>query len=105
MTLEAIEAFKWPIQGIGRRLKTNFSQIGALSKFRKALTEIVAFGVNVVAVDPQDVIEAADFRCQFGLLSGDALIVSIMRKHSIVNIASHDGDFDRVPGLVRFAPI
>jgi len=37
-------------------------------------------------------------------LSGDALVVAVMREHGLVNLASNDADFDRVPGLTRFAP-
>jgi predicted nucleic acid-binding protein len=38
------------------------------------------------------------------ILSGDALIVAVMREHGLANLASHDADFDRVPGLARYAP-
>ncbi len=41
---------------------------------------------------------------QFGLLTNDALLVAIMQDHGLTNLASHDGDFDRVPGIMRYAP-
>jgi len=41
---------------------------------------------------------------QFGLLSGDALVVAVMRAHGLSHLASHDADFDRVPGITRYAP-
>ena len=47
---------------------------------------------------------AAAISQQFGLLSGDALIVVVMREHGLVHLASHGADFDRVPGLTRYAP-
>ena len=37
-------------------------------------------------------------------LSGDALVVAIMQAYRITQLASHDADFDRVTGLMRFAP-
>jgi predicted nucleic acid-binding protein len=37
-------------------------------------------------------------------LSGDALIVAFMRHHGLTHLASHDADFDRVPGLTRYSP-
>ena len=40
-----------------------------------------------------------------GLLSGDALIVEMMQSRGLVNLVSADDDFDRLPGLVRYAPI
>jgi predicted nucleic acid-binding protein len=42
---------------------------------------------------------------QYELLSGDALIVAVMQVHGLTNLASNDTDFDRVPGLTRFAPV
>jgi len=41
---------------------------------------------------------------QFGLLSGDALIVAVMQQQGLTILASNDGDFDRVSGITRFAP-
>lgn len=42
---------------------------------------------------------------QYGLLSGDAMIVAIMQDYGLTNLASHDDDFDRVPWLARYAPV
>jgi predicted nucleic acid-binding protein len=38
------------------------------------------------------------------LLSNDALIVAVMRAQGLTNVASHDADFDRVPGITRYGP-
>jgi len=42
---------------------------------------------------------------QTGLLINDALIVPVMRAHRLSKLVSHDADFDRVPGLTRYAPV
>jgi predicted nucleic acid-binding protein len=42
---------------------------------------------------------------QHGLFANDALIVAVMQQHGLTNMASNDADFDRVPGLIRFAPL
>jgi predicted nucleic acid-binding protein len=42
---------------------------------------------------------------QHGLLSIDALVVALMGEMGLSQLASHDADFDRVPGIVRFAPL
>lgn len=41
---------------------------------------------------------------QYELLTGDALIVAIMQLQGLTNLASSDADFDRVPGITRYAP-
>lgn len=37
--------------------------------------------------------------------SGDALVVAAMQSEGLSQLASHDADFDRVPGVVRYAPV
>jgi predicted nucleic acid-binding protein len=49
--------------------------------------------------------QAADLSIQHGLLTNDALIVVVMRDHGLSHLASLDADFDRVPGIARYAPI
>jgi predicted nucleic acid-binding protein len=39
------------------------------------------------------------------LLINDALIVAVMTVNGLSRLASHDTDFDRVPGLTRYAPV
>ena len=48
---------------------------------------------------------AADVSQQTGLLSNDALLIAVMQTNGLTNLASHDSDFDRVPGLTRYAPV
>ncbi|MGH7170092.1 MAG: PIN domain-containing protein [Gemmataceae bacterium] len=38
------------------------------------------------------------------MLHNDALIVAVMQANGLTNLASEDDDFDRVPGLTRYAP-
>ena len=42
---------------------------------------------------------------QCGLLTNDALIAAVMRAGGLTRIASHDTDFDRVPGITRYGPV
>jgi predicted nucleic acid-binding protein len=40
-----------------------------------------------------------------GLLGNDAMIVAVMQANGLTKLASNDADFDRVPGLTRYAPV
>lgn len=42
---------------------------------------------------------------QWGLLTNDAICVALLQAHGLSKIASSDSDFDRVPGLTRYAPV
>jgi predicted nucleic acid-binding protein len=48
---------------------------------------------------------ALDISRQTGLLCGDALVAVVMQDQGLVHLASKDSDFDRVPGLTRYAPV
>ena len=37
--------------------------------------------------------------------TNDALVITVMQYHGLTPLASHDADFDRVPGLTRYGPV
>ncbi|MGC1719497.1 MAG: PIN domain-containing protein, partial [Isosphaeraceae bacterium] len=80
-------------------------EIVKLQRFRQALDEIIGIGVQVIPITQQHVLLAADLSLQHSLLSGDALIAAVMHYHRLTSLASNDSDFERVPGIVRYAPI
>lgn len=104
VTLEAMDRFGWPAAGIARSLLRHPDKLRELTRFRQAVEEIRGFGIEVLPLTMRLVSAAAAVSQQLGLLSGDALIVAAMHEHGLTHLASHDADFDRVPGLVRYAP-
>jgi predicted nucleic acid-binding protein len=105
MTLEAMAKFGWPQTGIARRLRRHPADVQSLVGFRQAVDEVPQLGIQIAPISQQLVSEAADISQQTGLLGGDALLVAVMRSHGLTHLASHDADFDRVPGITRYAPV
>jgi predicted nucleic acid-binding protein len=105
MTIEASSLHNWPPAGIVSRLKQNPAIVQNLTNFRQAVDQIPLYGVQVLGIPTGLVATAAAISQQTGLLSNDALIVAVMRAHGLTNLASNDTDFDRVPGLARYAPL
>jgi predicted nucleic acid-binding protein len=105
MTLEAIDRYGWPYAGIAQRLRKHPSEVQALVRFRQAIDEVPRFGIQVLAVPPALIQVATERSQQYGLLHNDALIVAVMQANGLTNLASEDADFDRVPGLTRYAPV
>jgi predicted nucleic acid-binding protein len=103
MTLEACQMFGWPYSGIGQRLRRHPLEIQKLHGFRKALDEILAIGVQILPVSAEHVLLAGDLSRTYGILSGDALILAVMRSHGVTSLASSDADFDRVSEIIRYA--
>jgi predicted nucleic acid-binding protein len=104
MTIEASILFNWPFAGIAHRLRNHPAEIQKLSRFRQGVQEIPNYNVQVLTISPVLVDAAAAISQQHGLLSNDARIVALMREQGLVNLASHDADFDRVTGLTRLSP-
>jgi predicted nucleic acid-binding protein len=105
MTLEAIARFGWPQAGIARRLRRHPAEVQQLQKYRQAFDEVPRLGIDVLAVSPHLLAVAGAVSQQTGLLTDDALIVAIMQDEAISHIASHDSDFDSVPGITRYSPV
>jgi len=104
MTVEAMAQFNWPAKGIAARLRNNPAEVQKLTRFRQAVQEISQLGIRVLPIDLPLVEAAAALSQQYGLLTGDALIVAVMQAHALNHLASIDPDFDRVPGITRYAP-
>lgn len=103
MILEAKLLFGWPSKVVDR-LKQRPDALLQLTRFRTAVEDVLRSRIGVLAIEPQRLADSAEVSQQFGLLGNDALSVAMMQSHGLSNLASHDSDFDRVPGLARYAP-
>ncbi len=105
MTLEAASLFSRPMTGMANWLKQHPAEILQLTGHRLAVDDISLIGIVVLPITGSLVSLAADVSRQYGLLTNDALVISVMRQQGLTLLASHDADFDRVPGLTRYAPV
>jgi predicted nucleic acid-binding protein len=103
MTLEASALFGWTSKVV-QRLKQQPVNIQKLTHFRQAIESVPQLRIQVLTIPPDLIVAAAALSQQFGLLSNDALIVAVMQANGLSKLASSDSDFDRVPGLTRYAP-
>jgi predicted nucleic acid-binding protein len=104
MTVEANRALGWSIPGIGNRLRTNPHEVRKLSLFRRAVEQIAQSRLQFLTVTPTTLVAAVALCQQVGLLTNDALTVAVMQAYGLNKVASADTDFDRVPGITRYAP-
>jgi predicted nucleic acid-binding protein len=86
-------------------LRKQHAEIPKLALYQQALVKLDQIGLQVFPLSAPLVLAAANFSQQFELLTGDALIVAVMRQHGLTSLASGDVDFDHVPGLMRYAPV
>ncbi len=104
MTLEAHHAPGWPLAGIGNHLRTHPGEVRKLSRFRSAVEKLVQSNLRILMITPALLVAGVALSQQLGLLTNDGLIVAVMQAHGLNKIASHDADFDRVPGVTRYGP-
>jgi predicted nucleic acid-binding protein len=76
-----------------------------LTAFRQAIDRILHSSLQVLTIPSAMLGTAAALSQQIGLLTNDALIVAVMQAHGLSKLASNDTDFDRVPGITRYAPL
>jgi predicted nucleic acid-binding protein len=104
MTLEAMALLGWPYAGIAARLRKHPNEIARLSIYHQAITRIPLLGFQVLPVT-FPLVETATLLGRHHLMMGDALIVAAMQANGLSHLASNDADFDRAPGITRYAPI
>lgn len=105
MVLEASTRFGWPLTGMANRLRRHPAEVQQLTLFRRAIERIAQSRIQVLATLLAALVDATSISQQLGLLTNDALIVALMQANGLKRLASHDADFDRVPGLMRYAPL
>jgi predicted nucleic acid-binding protein len=105
MTIQASTAFGWPFAGIGNRLRNHPAQVQMLTAFQQAIVQVLQSRFQALTIPPASLATAAALCRQLGLLTNDGLIVALMQAHGLTKVASSDADFDRVPGLTRYAPV
>jgi predicted nucleic acid-binding protein len=103
MTFEAATAFGWSSKVV-QRLRKNPSAVKQLQKFCQSIVEVPQLGIRILTIPDSLVERSARLSMKTGLLSNDALIAAVMEQHGLTHLASNDDDFDRVPGISRYAP-
>jgi predicted nucleic acid-binding protein len=104
MTTEASSLFGWSFAEIGNRLRMNPTEVCKLHVFRRAVEDVLQSKMQILTIAPNLLLTAVALCQQLGLLTNDGLIVAVMQAHGLTRLASNDTDFDRVPGLTRYAP-
>lgn len=105
MTIEAKARHRWSSGKLLHHLKKSPHIVQTLTNSEASVASIVASLVQIFPVDASLVVAATAVSRQTGLLTNDALTVALLQAHGLIKLASNDPDFDRVPGLTRYAPL
>jgi predicted nucleic acid-binding protein len=105
MVIEAGALPGWAGGKVLNRLKQQPDAVKQLTLFQSAVESVLQSNLQVLAVPALLVSAAATLSRQHGLLTNDAGILALRQAQGLTHLASHDADFDRVPGLTRYAPV
>ncbi|NLE60206.1 MAG: type II toxin-antitoxin system VapC family toxin [Planctomycetes bacterium] len=103
MTVEAQERFK-PDSAAAVWLQRHPERICELSAFREAARQLDALPLRLLQPDGHTILEAAELSGRQGLLTNDAVIAALMRRHGVTQLVTNDDDFDAIPDLTVWKP-
>jgi predicted nucleic acid-binding protein len=104
MVIEAGALPGWAGGRVLNRLKQQPGVVKQLILFQTAVESVLQSRIQVFPVPPVLVSTAATLSRQHGLLTTDAVILTLMQAQGLTHLASHDAHFDSVPGITRYAP-
>ncbi len=104
MLAEAAMKLRQNRTGLVNWLQRNQHRIAELSDFRQAANHLASMALVLLPSDVALIEEAAGLSWQFGLLTNDALVVALMRRHGLSDLVTNDEDFDSIPGLTVWKP-
>ncbi len=87
-----------------RDLRGKPNVVKVLTDYWQNTERVLGLNLVFIALDEQVLRTAFRERETTGLLTNDSMIVSSMRLLGVSNLASADGDFDRVAGITVFGP-
>jgi predicted nucleic acid-binding protein len=104
MVAEVIEKYDVELRGAVRFLKENPEVIPTLEKCENAVEKIPQFGVKVLLATVEAIFQSGELRRRHLLMTNDSLNLYVMRSNQLYNIATNDGDFERVEWIKVWKP-
>lgn len=86
-------------------LKQYPQAVQGLSRYKSILRDITQAKVIILSLTYRDLHSSKLYRDQHGLLTNDSLLLAVMQRERISNLATNDPDFARVPGVICWAPV
>ncbi len=105
MIAEVVEKYLIEPKSVVSYLKKNWDIIKGLNKAWNAVENIKRIeNLRIVEMDREVFDTALGYSKKYCLLSNDAIHVATMKKYEVTNIATNDGDFERVGWIKGWNP-
>jgi predicted nucleic acid-binding protein len=104
MLAEAATSFALNRVGLVNWLQNHGDRIGELVDFQRVAHELGGMGLLLLPTDTTLAAQTADLSKELGLLTNDAMVIALMRRHGLSILATNDHDFITVPNLIVWSP-
>ena len=105
MVAEVVEKYDVKPKGAIRYIKDNQEIIITLEKCEDAIVKIPQFGVKILLVTVESIFQSRELRKRYLLMTNDSLNVHVMKSNQLYDIATNDGDFERVEEVSVWKPV
>jgi predicted nucleic acid-binding protein len=104
MVSEAIARFGLQNREAVNFIKTHPEDVRQLEKYKQVPGWFTQARINILPVTYREIHNSKQFRDTYGLLTDDSIILAVMSRYKIADLATNDRDFQRVPGIRLWTP-
>lgn len=96
MIAEAIQKNIATPKNVLKKLKSNPELVKNLSEYSKDVSNILLLPLTIISINQEDIMNSQGIRDQYGLMTNDSLNLACLKRLNIVDIITHDSDYDRI---------
>jgi len=104
MVAEAITEFGLQPRDAVSYLKTHPDAVKQLQWYRTIPGDIARARIHILDITYRELHASKKYRADYGLLTGDSMILAVMERYKLIHLATNDPDFERVPGIKVWRP-
>ena len=104
MVREAMFAFDLEAGKVVTFLKKHPDLVTTLTEYKRIPGEFSRVRIRILDVTYREIHASKEFRDDYGLLTDDSITLAVMRRHNLVDLATNDEDFKRIPGIRMWTP-
>ena len=104
MIIEARSVLQVPFSKVLAYLKTHPDAVRRLTRYRQVPGELGRAHVRILDVTYREIHASKQYRDDYGLLTDNSIMLAVMERYDLVDLATNDEDFKRIPGLRLWMP-
>ena len=104
MIVEAKAEYRLSSKDVISYLKKHPHAVRSLTRYKEIPGEFTRSRIHILDVTYREIHASKHFRDEYGLLTDDSMVLAVMDRHGITELASNDRDFKRVREIHLWTP-